>query len=115
PVNIEQTNHIFKKLYAISLLIMPSAAINRRNFLSTMGSLSVGSMIPARDAICSLSGLEHSTAGDYLFSPGLIYLNTGTIGPCSKKTFEETTAIWKQLESLPLQFYPARFAPQLAE
>jgi selenocysteine lyase/cysteine desulfurase len=61
-----------------------------------------------------LSG-DYADDDEYLFSPGLIYVNTGTIGPCRRRTVEETAIIWKQLESFPLQYYATRFAPELAE
>ena len=93
---------------------MSSCEINRRNFLAVMGALTAGSITPVFGRPAPSD--EHGYRGDneYLLAPGLIYMNTGTIGPCSKKTLEETTAFWKQLESLPLQVYP-KFAPALAE
>jgi selenocysteine lyase/cysteine desulfurase len=93
---------------------MSSTEINRRNFLAAIGVLAAGSVTPALSQLTSTDDPEFWCDNEYLFAPGLIYMNTGTIGPCSKKTVEETTVLWKQLESLPLQFYP-KFAPALAE
>jgi len=28
-------------------------------------------------------------ANEFLFEPGLVYLNTGTLGPCRRETIEE--------------------------
>jgi selenocysteine lyase/cysteine desulfurase len=93
---------------------MASTEINRRNFLTVIGALAAGSITPAFGNLTSPDEPLYDGGNEYLFTPGLIYMNTGTIGPCTKKTVEETTALWKQLESLPLQFYP-KFAPALAE
>lgn len=85
---------------------MSSTEINRRNFLAVIGALTAGSITPAFGNLTSPDEPLYGGDNEYLFAPGLIYMNTGTIGPCSKKTFEETTALWKPLELLPLQFYP---------
>lgn len=92
-----------------------SPEINRRNFLTVAGILAAGSVTPAMANITSAYAPGYPGNDEYFFPAGFIYMNTGTIGPCRKKTIEETTAAWKQLESLPLQFYAAKFAPALAE
>ncbi len=89
--------------------------INRRSFLTAAGILAAGSVTPAMAQITSAYTPGHPGNDEYFFPEGFIYMNTGTIGPCRRKTVEETTAAWKQLESLPLQFYAAKFAPALAE
>jgi selenocysteine lyase/cysteine desulfurase len=89
-----------------------STGINRRNFLAAVGALTAGAITPAFGQVTAPA---YSDKDEYLFAPGLIYMNTGTIGPCSKKTIEETAAAWKELESLPLKFYAKRYAPSLAE
>src|SRR5689334_15216144 len=89
--------------------------INRRNFLTAAGILAAGSVTPALGQITSAYTPEYPGNDEYFFPAGFIYMNTGTIGPCRRKTVDETTAAWKQLESLPLQFYAAKYAPALAE
>jgi len=99
---------------------MSSSQINRRKFLGTMsggvvGGLALNSFTPAFGQAGSINTANAISDEEYLFTSGLIYLNTGTLGPCSKKTIEETHKIWKQLESLPVQFYGNRDAAPLAE
>ena len=89
--------------------------ISRRNFLTAAGILAAGSVTPAMARITSAYTPEYPGNDEYFFPAGFIYMNTGTIGPCRRKTVEETTAAWKQLESLPLQFYATKYAPALAE
>ena len=52
---------------------------------------------------------------EYLFTNGLTYLNTGTLGPCRRDTIEEATRIWEELESFPVKFYGNNGAESLAE
>lgn len=94
---------------------MASSEINRRNFLSVMGALTAGALTPALGETNTRFATPGLPNDEYLFAAGLIYFNTGTLGPCSKKTIEETEKIWKQLESLPIQFYGNRDAAPLAE
>ena len=51
----------------------------------------------------------------YFFPNGLIYLNTGTLGPCRQNTIEASVQSWQSLESLPVQFYGKFGAEALAE
>ncbi len=53
--------------------------------------------------------------GEYFFSEGLIYLNTGTLGPCRRETMDAVFKIWQELESLPVKFYGKFGAEELAE
>ena len=52
---------------------------------------------------------------EYLFEPGLIYLNTGTLGPCRRETIDATKKFWEELETLPVKFYGKFGAEELAE
>lgn len=90
-------------------------SIKRRSFLGVIGGLAAGALIPAFGQSNKRLSIPAITDDEYFFAPGLIYMNTGTLGPCSKKTIEETYKIWKQLESLPIQFYGLRDAAVLAE
>ncbi|HEV8271984.1 MAG TPA: aminotransferase class V-fold PLP-dependent enzyme [Chitinophagaceae bacterium] len=58
---------------------------------------------------------DEETNNEYLFTEGLIYLNTGTLGPCRRETIEETKKVWEKLESLPLKYYGKWGAESLAE
>jgi cysteine desulfurase/selenocysteine lyase len=58
---------------------------------------------------------DEETNNEYLFTEGLIYLNTGTLGPCRRETIEETKKVWEELESLPLKYYGKWGAESLAE
>ena len=40
-------------------------------------------------------------AADYLFDPGLVYLNTGSLGPTPVPVLDRTVAAWKELERNP--------------
>ena len=62
---------------------------------SGQGSTGAGSQGPAR-------GLAPS--GDFLFSPGLVYLQTGSLGPTPRPVMERTVAAWKELEANPVYF-----------
>ena len=40
---------------------------------------------------------------DYLMTPGLVYLNTGSTGPSTKAVLERTIAAWRELETNPVE------------
>jgi len=96
-------------------MMKSSSEITRRDFLTIAGILAAGSVTPAMGQITPTTISGRPGNDEYFFPAGFIYMNTGTIGPCRRKTVEETTDTWKQLESLPLQFYATKFAPALAE
>lgn len=60
-----------------------------------------------------LSGQKSKS--EYLFGDGLIYLNTGTIGPCRRETVRQSVKDWEELESFPVKFYGGWGAEALAE
>lgn len=45
-----------------------------------------------------------AAAGDYLFAPGLVYLQTGSLGPTPRPVMERTIAAWKELELDPVYY-----------
>jgi len=47
---------------------------NMRKFLSAFSAARSDPFVPANE---------------FLFEPGLVYLNTGTLGPCRRETIEE--------------------------
>jgi selenocysteine lyase/cysteine desulfurase len=42
--------------------------------------------------------------GDFLFSPGLVYLQTGSLGPTPKPVMDRTIAAWRELELNPVAY-----------
>ncbi|MES2304606.1 MAG: aminotransferase class V-fold PLP-dependent enzyme [Gemmatimonadota bacterium] len=68
---------------------------SRRDFLAALGALSAAPLIPPhRDAA--------STRGDFAFLPGLIFLQTGSLGPTPRPVMERTIAAWRELERDPV-------------
>ncbi len=97
---------------------MSSSRYERRKFLralsaSAAGGLFLNSLSPLSTSARSNSSPEEKS--EYLFADGLIYLNTGTLGPCRRETIEESKKIWEELESLPLKFYGKWGAESLIE
>jgi selenocysteine lyase/cysteine desulfurase len=64
---------------------------------ATLGGGSVGVLL-LKDLSSRASA---ATAAEYLFSPGLIYFGTATIGPCPRQVIEETVRAWYELETNP--------------
>jgi len=100
---------------------MKSGKYNRKKFLSNIGSATAGSfllntILPVSSARAQTNSFGPGQPGnEYLFSEGLTYLNTGTLGPCRRDTIEETQKFWNELETLPLKFYGKHGAESLAE
>ena len=90
---------------------------NRRKFLSSLSASTAGGLL-----INTLSPFASTAQTDpffptneFCFEPGLVYLNTGTLGPCRRQTIEETKKAWEELETLPLKYYGKWGAEPLAE
>jgi selenocysteine lyase/cysteine desulfurase len=80
---------------------MPSPS--RRGFVTSLFALSAAPWARA-DATQALTGLV--PADDFLLAPGLVYLQTGSLGPTPRPVIEQTLAAWKELEQNPvLQAY----------
>ncbi|MBY0477727.1 MAG: aminotransferase class V-fold PLP-dependent enzyme [Chitinophagaceae bacterium] len=98
---------------------MKSEKYNRKNFLTTIASTTGGilfnTMLPVSSAAQNQSFFTDGSENEYLFSEGLTYLNTGTLGPCRRETIEESLKMWKELESLPPKFYGKFGAEVLTE
>jgi len=95
---------------------MKPSTHNRRNFLSSLtagaaGGLLINGLTPLSSAAQPDPFLP---ANEFLFEPGLVYLNTGTLGPCRRETIEETKKAWEELETLPLKYYGKWGAESLA-
>jgi len=94
--------------------------VNRKIFLANMGSAATAGLLspwlPVSSARAQSNALSPDQPGnDYLFSAGLTYLNTGTLGPCRRDIIEESMKIWQELESFPVKFYGRNGAESLAE
>src|SRR6185503_4479936 len=72
--------------------------LNRREMLSS------GVAVIAGAALSNAYPASHSTTndGEYLFQPGLIYLNTGSLGPTPRSILEEVIKVWNQTETNPV-------------
>src|SRR5215217_8261112 len=88
---------------------------SRRTFLSSLGTLSAAGFV-SRDLLASsthlttVPGHARIAAGlalspdDFSFAPGLIYLQTGSLGPTPRPVMERTIAAWKELELNPVMY-----------
>lgn len=100
---------------------MKAGKHNRRKFLSTAAASTAGSIFlnvfsPLNsDAQPHTLHADDEPADEYLFTKGLTYLNTGTLGPCRRETIEATKKAWEEFEALPLKFYGKWGAEALAE
>jgi selenocysteine lyase/cysteine desulfurase len=98
---------------------MRSDNYSRKKFLAAVGSATTGSvllnMLPASSAHAQTNSVLPGAEKEYLFSEGITYLNTGTLGPCRRETIEESLKAWQELESLPVKFYGKFGADDLAE
>lgn len=101
---------------------MEPGKYGRRNFLgalsaSTAGGLLLSSVYPFSHAKAQTNTLltGKDKESEYLFEPGLTYLNTGTLGPCRRDTLDGSKRAWEELESLPVKFYGKFGAEALAE
>lgn len=83
----------------------------RRAFLSSLSALSAAGLVPrvawaASDELARPSGGSQTPRGlaapdDFGFAPGLVYLQTGSLGPTPRPVMERTIAAWKELELNP--------------
>ena len=99
---------------------MKSDNYNRKKFLATLASAATANLfintIPFSSAYAQLKPpFSGQPEDEYLFTEGLTYMNTGTLGPCRRETINESLKMWKELESLPVKFYGKFGAESLAE
>jgi len=92
---------------------MKASKYNRRKFLGA-ASVGAGGLL-INPFIANGSTPEWTANDEYALDPGVIYLNTGTLGPCRRETMEATKKYWEELESMPLKFYGRWGAESLAE
>ena len=78
-------------------LNLPQPTTERRRFLEAMGVVTVGALTP------SITNVAAAAAGsDFLLEPGLVYLNTGSVGPASRAVLDRTVEAWRELETNPV-------------
>ena len=85
--------------------------------VSTAGGILLNAAVPFSTANAQTNALlsDQESKTEYLFDEGLVYLNTGTLGPCRRDTIAESKKLWEELESLPVKFYGKFGAEALAE
>ncbi len=92
----------------------PDAPRNRREFLAALGALSAAGLVP-RDAWAATANGSTTTRAaratmglaapdDFTFAPGLVYLQTGSLGPTPRPVLDRTVAAWKELELNPSSY-----------
>ncbi len=98
---------------------MSTSNYSRRQFLGAASAGAAGGLLvnPFAAAHAATNPPTPITASnlEYALEPGVVYLNTGTLGPCRRDTMEATKKRWEELESLPLKFYGKWGAESLAE
>ena len=88
---------------------------SRRAFLSSLGALSAAGLVPRAlwaDEVCGTAhaGTAAVARGlavapdDFTFAPGLVYLQTGSLGPTPRPVMDRTIAAWKELELNPVSY-----------
>jgi len=85
---------------------------SRRTFLASLGALSAAGLIAHDGAARSLTTASGRNAGpglalgpnDFSFAPGLIYLQTGSLGPTPRPVIERAVNAWTEMELNP-SFY----------
>src|SRR4051794_39289069 len=70
---------------------------SRREFLGSVGALSAGIALPSQRWAESLA-----TPSEFLYEPGLAYLQTGSLGPTPRSVMDRTIAAWRALERNPV-------------
>ena len=85
----------------------------RRDFLQTLAALSAAGLgSPSVWGTLRSTRLTSTPASrglaprpdDFAFAPGLVYLQTGSMGPTPRPVMERTIAVWKQLELDPVAY-----------
>jgi len=71
------------------------ATLSRREMFSGTAAM-LGAACLAQGNTASVEG------GEYMFAPGLIYLNTGSLGPTPRSIFDEVLKAWDDLERNPV-------------
>ena len=75
---------------------------NRRDFLVSLGAVTAAGLLdPSLPA--ELRGIARAP-NDFMFASGLVYLQTGSLGPTPRPVMERTIAAWRELELDPVYY-----------
>src|ERR1051325_2036882 len=74
---------------------------SRRSFLSSLGAIGV---LPSLLDHAGQLPRGLAAADDFMFATGLVYLQTGSLGPTPRPVMERTIAAWKELELNPSEY-----------
>lgn len=87
----------------------PESTHSRRHFLASLAALSAAGL--ASRELLAQPGPEDSSGsaaarglarpGDFGFAPGLVYLQTGSLGPTPRPVMDRAIAAWRALETNP--------------
>ncbi|HMJ67640.1 MAG TPA: aminotransferase class V-fold PLP-dependent enzyme [Cyclobacteriaceae bacterium] len=96
---------------------MNTSHYSRRKFLGAASAGAAGSLLINPLMASPVKSLPPvaTTNVEYALDPEVIYLNTGTLGPCRRDTMEASKTLWEELESMPLKYYGRWGAESLAE
>jgi len=89
---------------------MTDSAHTRREFLYSLGALSAAGLLPAVEERPTAERVVRAPRGlaaapdDFAIAPGLVYLQTGSLGPTPRPVMERTIAAWKELELDPVSY-----------
>lgn len=90
---------------------------SRRAFVSSLGTaaaagalfpaltpldVAAGALLPTSSAMTEPRGL--AAAGDFLFDPGLTYLQTGSLGATPRPVIDRVLELWREMERNPTAF-----------
>jgi selenocysteine lyase/cysteine desulfurase len=81
------------------------SAPSRRHVLTGLGAASFAGLASAAEqgsARQPSPGATSRYGEDYMFRPGLIYLNTASLGPTPRPVFERVLQAWRELETNPV-------------
>jgi selenocysteine lyase/cysteine desulfurase len=71
----------------------------RRRFLASLGASTVAAAVPLPATLPRGRPID---ASEYLLETGLVYLNTGSLGPASRAVLDRTVAAWQAVEANPV-------------
>ena len=84
---------------------------DRRQFVKSLAAVPAASLLPA----FAPHATQAAARGEFFLTDGLVYLNTGTIGPSRRATVEATHRAWEALEANPTAHYGQRVGAPMLE
>ena len=76
--------------------------LHRRDFLASLSAVTAAGLLDP-----SLTSVQRGIArasNDFMFASGLVYLQTGSLGPTPRPVMERTIAAWRELELNPVYY-----------